>query len=84
MTPAVHAAHEGVISNGAYAKILDKWGVAVGGDHRRRPSTAPPAESDDRRRPVPRATAPATAPEDIRAVPVRHPGRWVAGAIVRC
>lgn len=28
------------------------------------------------------ATEPSGRPEDIKAVPVRHPGRWVAGAIV--
>jgi polar amino acid transport system permease protein len=27
-------------------------------------------------------TAPAVPPEDIRAVPVRHPGRWVAAAVI--
>jgi polar amino acid transport system permease protein len=27
-------------------------------------------------------TAPAVRPDEIKAVPVRHPGRWIAGAIV--
>jgi polar amino acid transport system permease protein len=31
---------------------------------------------------VPDATEPNRRPEDIRAVPVRHPGRWVATALI--
>jgi polar amino acid transport system permease protein len=31
---------------------------------------------------TPETAPPATRPKDIKAIPVRHPGRWVAGAVV--
>src|SRR5262249_8507031 len=31
---------------------------------------------------TPETAPPATRPEDLKAIPVRHPGRWVAAAVV--
>src|SRR5205807_7461927 len=50
--------------------------------------SSPSGGSRSARSPIPRSTAQSASPageprpDDIRAVPVRHPGRWIASAIV--
>ena len=69
-----------LIEDGTYAEILEKWGVEAGAidDPRSQPGrlTPPPLpmSADSSTTPAP--------PEQIRAVPVRHPGRWVAAAVI--
>ena len=71
---AVQGAYQKLIDTGVYKAILDKWGVAVRRHHhvRDQPGEVTVTRRDD---------APGR-PEPIKAVPVRHPGRWVAVAVI--
>ena len=77
------AALKELMANGAYAAILKKWG------RRRAAAISNPAIngatelSRQRRCPgVMRAPTPPGGLSEIKAVPVRHPGRWVAAALI--
>ena len=77
MTPALQAAVQKLIDSGAYAQILDNWGVSNGGIPRpssTAPSTDHVAELRQRRM---KRCRPRVTPAII-AVPLRHPWRWVA------
>ena len=85
---AVLAALQELVKNGTYASILAKWGLS--GD--RDPGLA---DEDQRGDELQRSNyglrggylqvseeRPTGRPDEIKAVPVRRPGRWIAAAIV--
>ena len=81
MTTPILAALKVLIANGEYHAILAKWGLAGRRDHDAGDQRGEELSARSR---CPRARSPTATgrPEDIKAVPVRHPGRWVAAAIV--
>ena len=78
--PAVLAGIKALMANGTYDTIL-RSGVSSRARSRTRRSTGRRARAFRRRSPRPTET-PASPPEEIKAIPVRHPGRWLAAAIV--
>ncbi len=81
MTAPMLAALKALIANGTYTQDPHEVGLAGRRDHRTEDQRRDELE---RVKPVPSSevTSPTGRPEEIRAVPVRHPGRWIAAAIV--
>ena len=77
---AIADAVKALIADGTYKKVLDKWGVEAGAidNPSRQPDRRLTGRGHDDRDDDPDRHR----PRPIKAVPVRHPGRWVAIAVI--
>ncbi len=88
MTQPVLAALNHLMDDGTYLQILKKWGLQSGAisnpghQQGRELSGEPMSSGPDAPGATQDPTEHAAPPEEIRAIPVRHPGRWVAAAVV--
>ena len=85
LTQPVLDAVKALIADGTYKKILEYWGLQARCDHQPGDQWSGQLAESKRRWPRLPAQTDVTGPEppdEIQAVPVRHPGRWIAAAVV--